>query len=232
MDGDFDSAFAHVEFGGDLLIRFSRRISSEVIAEFVEQVAFSRSGALGLKAVHDAFEESQGPATMKGFFRSHLVIGRKSFTLFGLQLVPGKDHLLAAAFEGVRLVPLVIEKMLEGDQEKGPEAALGGSNCLQGAMLEKMCEERLGQILRLGDGMASAPDEGVERRPINLTEPQKGVFAALTSLQNNGPRSGAESRDFAGRTFRWPRRKHGYPEHKAKEGNRNFGMAEFGMAGN
>ena len=87
--------------------------------------------------------------------------------------------MLTAALQGVSLVPFVIQEVFQRDEQEGPEAPFRGSDPRQTAVLQKMSEKRLSQVLGFMNRMPASSSVRIKRRPINRAELDQGLFGPL-----------------------------------------------------
>ncbi len=80
------------------------------------------------------------------------------------------EQFSAAALEGVRPVMLVGYEMFQGAEEEGTEPAFFLLRPGVGAALDEVGKKALGQILRVGRGMAASAQKKIKRTPINAAE--------------------------------------------------------------
>src|SRR5207249_10891957 len=137
----FHGSLAHVQFGRDFLIRFFRSTSSEMILQFLKPLAFSRSHAFDMKLVHHALQKRERPTAIKYLFGRQVIAGFERFPVFGFQMVPGNKRVLPAALQGPRLVPFVIQKVLQRHEQERAETSFGWRDASQSAVFQKMREE-------------------------------------------------------------------------------------------
>jgi hypothetical protein len=105
---------------------------------------------------------------------------------------------LPPRFMGVGPVIFVVQKMLQRDKEKGPEAPLGRTNCSQGVVFQNMGEKGLGKVLRVMDGVPPPPNVGVKRRPVCLTQLLQSLVGTLAGAQHEAPMGRSETCHLAG----------------------------------
>src|SRR5439155_5880103 len=102
-------------------------------------------------------------------------------------MIPGNQHLPAAALRGPRLVPFVIQEVLQGNEQERAETAFGRRDASQSAVFQKMSKECLSQVLRFVQRVAAPANVPVKRRPINPAEPYQGLVRSLARFQHDAP---------------------------------------------
>jgi hypothetical protein len=90
------------------------------------------------------------------------------------------------------------KKILQGSEQEGPEFSQLRIGPLMDLVLDQVGKKTLGQVLGVVDGMAAAPDIGVERWPVGLTKLGQrrarglGICLSLSRRDNHTPVGGSE----------------------------------------
>src|SRR5437660_2739309 len=102
-------------------------------------------------------------------------------------MIPGNQYLPATALQGARLVPFVIQKVLQRYEQERAETAFGWRDASQSAVSQQMRKECLGQVLRFVNRVAAPANIPVKRRPINPAELYQGLVRSLARFQHDAP---------------------------------------------
>lgn len=168
LDRFFDGLFGEIEFLGDFGESGGILIAPDIVLQEVEKRAPAGGLVIGGKLMDGALELDQSPALVEERF------GRGGMGGFGgsiaVRSIQGKRNGATAALQGGGTGVFVRQKMIYRSQEKGTEAPplrVRAGDRLPG---EKVGEEGLGQVLCLLGLAGLAGNEGVNRRPIELTK--------------------------------------------------------------
>src|SRR6266513_268936 len=88
-------------------------------------------------------------------------------------LLDREDPPTPASLERSGAIILVVQKILEGSEEKCAEPALLAIRVAQCVLLEQTSEKTLDQVLCISGGMTAVPKKTVKRRPIRFAKSGK-----------------------------------------------------------
>jgi hypothetical protein len=198
MGGDLQGAFGGAETGGEVGVG-AVEFAGEGALEGFEEGELVFVGIFGFEAGDDGVEKGEGPATVEELLGGLGVGGVEGALGFGVVGGEGEDVEAAPAFEGVLVVVVVGEEVVEGGEEEGAEFAFGGVDGFEGIGFEEAGEEFLGEIFGEVGGIAAAAEVGIQGRPVEAGELfERGVAegggGVVAGGEDDAPAGGVEMR--------------------------------------
>ena len=162
--------FGHAQFRADLGLRRMSRLIRQQHFQSIEQGSFSGAAIFLLQSREHLIEDRGRPVALVNLLGGQVFGWLQIEALLHQNLVERNGLIAAAAFDRLRAVMLVREKMLQRHQQVGTQPAFLAPRGFEIPAREKTREKFLGQILRLLPAITFPPNECVKRQPVTAAK--------------------------------------------------------------
>ena len=175
MGGLTEGGERHAHFRCASFVRFVGMFAREERLEMVEVCGFPFVRKLFLQSADDEFQQPYGPGAVEDFLRREFVRWLEAKFRFAVFDVQRQDFAVAATLLRVRLIPLVGEKVLHGNEQERAEPPAGRRGLFEGVLLDEPREEALRDVFGTFGIDAFFPQENVKWVPIPLAQERQCV---------------------------------------------------------
>jgi len=179
VDGDLHRSLGHGEGRRNLAVGDRLGVSPQEPLEVSEERCVTGVTILSPQGLDHLLEDREGPASLVDLLRGRRVREFPcvaALSVLEVQEVHRRRRTARATFHGACLSLLIRDEVFQRGQQERTELAAARVGDPEGAFLQKLDEERLGEIAGVLSGVSQASEVGLERVPVGPAQRRQRLF--------------------------------------------------------